>query len=968
MNPYIGEMLGPYQIVAQIGQGGMATVFKAYQPSMDRYVALKVLPSHFTQDETFVARFNQEARTLARLEHPHILPVYDYGEHEGITYLVMRYVEAGTLRDLIEQKGVLDLAQVVHILGQVGRALGYAHSQGVIHRDVKPSNVLIDQLGNAFLTDFGIAKLVAGSARFTGSGVVIGTPAYMSPEQGLGKPVDHRCDIYALGVMLYEMLVGQVPYDAETPLAVLMKHVSAPLPPPRQLRPDLPEVFERIALKALAKVPEARFQTAERMAEMLERAIAGLPTEIILPQATAVLPQVGGPTAVMPSSATAESLIQGPAADFSAVESLSPSSADPEPVPADTRVTREPRRFKLPRWLLWGLGGVAVLAFGIFLTFSLLDTLQNSSVDEPPPGVVTSMPGWTNYSNGNFVYALAQRHGYLWVGGAGQLLRWDLDDGSYLKVDMGGDLAFDVVNALLVDQDDNLWVATDQGLGFLNGDTWKIFTQVDGLDTDHVISLFEDADGGLWAGTAYGERGLNYYDGESWGAAPPPSLPLEFPYPRVIVADGEQLFVGLDEHGLARFDGAVWKVWDSESGLPGDQIDALLLLDETLFVSVNYEVLRFDLASEAWELVPQLSGHRIFDIYRSYDERLWFLGESGVISYDPKFDDWEILAPDLPDVELWSVSSMLELDDSFCFGTHTNGLVFYDDTHWDLWMTGDQLASNEIFQILPEPQGRVWFMHSGTGLSLYDPASDAWQTFDSRSGALDWLSFADLDDQGRLWIGGYDELKYYDGQRWQTYPLPFLDGQMVHAVACGPDEVKWLWTDEGLLRYDAADAFWEAFGAADVPVLAQVSALLITESGRLWVGGEAGLVYYEDGVWRTPPGEEMVELATLAEAADGTLWLIAEGALYSYSDSGGYGPRIDWPGQAWLDTFTLAPDGTLWAGSNGVGHLDPVNGVWQIFTTADGLVHNHVTAIHVAPDDSVWIATRGGVSRYSPQE
>ncbi|MFN2219859.1 MAG: serine/threonine-protein kinase, partial [Anaerolineae bacterium] len=222
MQQYIGKTIATYQIVEQIGRGGMATVFKAYQPSMDRYVAIKILPSYFTEDASFVGRFSQEARTLARLEHPHILPVHDYGEQEGTTYLVMRYVKAGTLKDLVTRGGPLDLKDVSRVMGQVGGALDYAHSQDVIHRDIKPSNVLVDERGNTFLTDFGIAKLVAETAQFTASGAVIGTPAYMSPEQGMGQPVDYRCDIYSLGVVLYELVTGQVPYEAETPLAVLL--------------------------------------------------------------------------------------------------------------------------------------------------------------------------------------------------------------------------------------------------------------------------------------------------------------------------------------------------------------------------------------------------------------------------------------------------------------------------------------------------------------------------------------------------------------------------------------------------------------------------------------------------------------------------------------------------------------------------------------------------------------------------
>ncbi|MGD9374650.1 MAG: serine/threonine-protein kinase, partial [Anaerolineae bacterium] len=154
MQQHIGKWLGGYQIVEQIGQGGMATVFKAYQPSMDRYVAVKILPSHFTEDESFLGRFTQEARTLAHLEHPHILPVHDYGEQEGTTFLVMRYVKAGTLKDLSDREGPLELERATRILSEVGSALDYAHSQGVVHRDIKPSNVLIDQHGNTFLTDF----------------------------------------------------------------------------------------------------------------------------------------------------------------------------------------------------------------------------------------------------------------------------------------------------------------------------------------------------------------------------------------------------------------------------------------------------------------------------------------------------------------------------------------------------------------------------------------------------------------------------------------------------------------------------------------------------------------------------------------------------------------------------------------------------------------------------------------------
>jgi WD40 repeat protein/tRNA A-37 threonylcarbamoyl transferase component Bud32 len=272
MNELIGQHLGPYRVLEQIGVGGMATVYKAYQPAMDRHVAVKVIAAHFAQEETFLRRFRREAKAVAKLEHAHILPVYDSGEAESRPYLVMRYLEAGTLKDRMI-RGPLPLTEVNHIIGQVGSALDYAHRMGVVHRDVKPSNVLLDAEGNTFLTDFGLAKMMEASAQLTGTGVGVGTPAYMSPEQGKGAKVDSRTDVYSLGVMLYEMVTGRAPYEAETPLAVVLKHIQEPLPLPRSVRPDLPEEVEQVILRAMAKEPDDRFQTAGEMVRALDAAV-----------------------------------------------------------------------------------------------------------------------------------------------------------------------------------------------------------------------------------------------------------------------------------------------------------------------------------------------------------------------------------------------------------------------------------------------------------------------------------------------------------------------------------------------------------------------------------------------------------------------------------------------------------------------------------------------------------------------
>jgi len=268
-----GQMLGPYRIINQIGQGGMATVYKAYQPSMDRNVAIKVLPGQLAESREFAARFQQEARIIAKLEHPYILPVFDYGESDGISFFVMRYLEAGTLKNKMEA-GPLSLNEIDRFFTQLAEALGYAHSHGVIHRDLKPGNALVDEQGNLFLTDFGIAKILeSASPRLTQTDAIMGTPAYISPEQAKAIKVDQRSDIYSLGIILYEMATGRVPFVADTPLAVILKQISDPLPPPSVIKADIPDSIENVILKALAKEPDDRYATAAEFLAAWKRAL-----------------------------------------------------------------------------------------------------------------------------------------------------------------------------------------------------------------------------------------------------------------------------------------------------------------------------------------------------------------------------------------------------------------------------------------------------------------------------------------------------------------------------------------------------------------------------------------------------------------------------------------------------------------------------------------------------------------------
>ena len=215
VNALIGKSLGAFRVVDRIGAGGMATVFKAYQPTLDRYVAIKVLPAYHARDPIFVKRFVQEARSVAKLAHPNIVQIHDFAEQDGYTYIVMEYVDGGTLKDRLKKP--LSVLEAIDVTIQAAEGLDCAHRNGIIHRDVKPANMLLRKDGHLILSDFGIAKILEGTTNLTRVGTGIGTPQYMSPEQGMGQPVDRRSDIYSLGIVLFHCLTGRVPFTADSP-------------------------------------------------------------------------------------------------------------------------------------------------------------------------------------------------------------------------------------------------------------------------------------------------------------------------------------------------------------------------------------------------------------------------------------------------------------------------------------------------------------------------------------------------------------------------------------------------------------------------------------------------------------------------------------------------------------------------------------------------------------------------------
>jgi serine/threonine protein kinase len=325
----VGTTIGKYKLLELLGRGGMAEVYKSRHPTLGRDVTVKILHPHLAEGEGFLARFEREAKAVAAMRHPCIVQIFDYEAADEANYMVMEFIDGGTLQEraasLVREGKFLPIRELLPILRQVAEALDYAHGRGILHRDVKPSNILLDSSGNAFLTDFGIARILSG-AQFTATGVMIGTPAYMSPEQGTGEELTAASDIYSLGVIVYEMLAGKVPFSSETtPLAVIHKHVSEPPPGLRSLRRNLPVAAEAVVFKALAKKPADRFGSAGEFIRELEKA---LPEEAIR-----VLDGREEPSAIPVSRQPTMVMEEEPAADRAHLPTEVMEKTEPEPAP-----------------------------------------------------------------------------------------------------------------------------------------------------------------------------------------------------------------------------------------------------------------------------------------------------------------------------------------------------------------------------------------------------------------------------------------------------------------------------------------------------------------------------------------------------------------------------------------------------------------------------------------------------------
>jgi serine/threonine protein kinase len=407
----VPSAFGRYQIIEEIGRGGMARVYRAVDPRFEREVAVKVLPSEVMDEEMFRARFEREAKVIAGLEHPAIVPVYDFGDQDGQPYLVMRYMPGGSLRERLAE-GKMDPGEAADLVRRMASALDHAHEHGIIHRDLKPGNILFDGRGDPFLTDFGIVKMAQGGATLTGE-AIIGTPAYMSPEQAQGDTtIDHRTDIYSLGVILFEMLTGEQPYQADTPISLALKHIREPIPRLFDYDKDLPVGMQAIVDKAMAKSPVDRFGSAARMVQAMEALEAGHETRLgAAPVVVNEESESGSETAIeapseppvheetglgatlqpvaVPEGETVvaddEQEVPPPEPDVVQAEEQ-PARDMPIVEPIEMNVQRPSR--KLPSAVLYGGGALAVVLLGIVGFFAVRGILSAA----PKPTATSPVP------------------------------------------------------------------------------------------------------------------------------------------------------------------------------------------------------------------------------------------------------------------------------------------------------------------------------------------------------------------------------------------------------------------------------------------------------------------------------------------------------------------------------------------------------------------------------------------------
>jgi ligand-binding sensor domain-containing protein len=972
-----GQTIGPYRIIQQIGQGGMATVFKAYQPAMDRYVALKILPRQLAESPEFIGRFRQEARTIARLEHAHILPVHDYGDSGSYTYLVMRFVEAGTLKDRL-QAGPLPPEDIDRYFLQLADALDYAHAHGVVHRDLKPSNVLLDQRGDLFLTDFGIAKLLETDSSFTGTGALIGTPAYMSPEQAQGLPVDRRTDIYSLGIMLYEMVVERLPFEADTPLAIILKQISAPLPMPSSMKPGISPAIEQVLLKALAKNPADRYATMAEFSAAWRAA-----------NKPAVTQHAASPPAPWPAAPASRPPLP-------AAPAVPAAPAAPAAAPSWSR------RFTV--LAAGGLLAAGVVVCGALLTLLALNQQRRLSPPRPttlaaegaptatpgPPGstpaaVIPGAPGhWRSWAAGNFVLAVAQFNGQLVSGGPGSVTTWNLAGGTVAgRLTTANGLPEPHVDAIVADDAaKTLWIGTAAGVTAFDGQHTTLYDRQSGLDSNDVKAMAHTRRGLLvgTAGSNVDGGGLNLFAAGRWqpvGGFPsvyqtdsaPDHLSTNI---TALLEDSKGNWWVGTSNGLGFYDGQTWKRFSTFDGLPDNQVTALAEADGAIWAGTNSGLAH--LASGAFAVTAETQGKTIRGLFAGQGGDLWVTGDSA-IARRATGSHWQTY--DQSNFPANVVFGGLQASDGMTYFATDAGVLRFDGRTFELWSVPNVPNQPGYALILAHPsKNQLWFVDNNyDNTDVLDLAASTWSRLPTLP--CDACIPVAWGSDGRLWAASGDGMWIIQGNKaTHVTASQGLPSSGTRAFAFGADGSTWVGTDAGLARYEGT-AVTAVFSTTNAGLADDtINRLLVAADGSLWVATNNNLSRRtRDGQWlHYGPGNPFqsdIQVAALAQDTAGAVWVGTRGeGVYRFMGNAWtqFRPGIGGVKLPSSDVISVTPlrDGSIWFGTAGAGAARFDGASWQAFTVADGLINPFVFDVYQDQTGAVWFATYGGVTEYQP--
>lgn len=971
-----GQQIGPYQVINQIGKGGMATVYKAYHAAVDRYVAIKIISNQLVENTEFLKRFQQEARLIARLEHPHILPIHDFGETDGVPYMVMRYLESGTLKERLKASP-LTLPETDRIFSQLADALQYAHENGVIHRDIKPSNVMLDKRGSVFLTDFGVAKMLEGSSNLTATGAVTGTPDYMSPEQAQGLKVDGRSDVYSLGIVLFEMLTGRVPFEAETPLAVLFKQIQEPPPPLSVIRPDLPYQLEPVLLKALTKNPADRFANMEEFHDAWRRAIS----------------------AILQEAPTAPSL------------AVSPQPEEEKPAVPPPAAPTARKRFP---WL--GLAAGLLGLFAIAAIFVFLRLGQNQAPQAPlqnlrqpetaapsvasptpdptlPPRPVASGSGSvTSWAGGNTIAAMLSLNNFIYTGGPGGITEWNPVNGTATQWTMRDGLPSSY-SSTLFQGPDGIWIGTTGGLVHLTTTSRELFTSYNGLDSDTITGLAWSKDS-LLVGTQYcGGPGCGLQILKNGKFEPvkgfpsqeePDSAHVSHNILFVYVDKQEQVWVGTD-NGLALLDRRDrWRVFNASSGLPGARVFSMLEDNAgAIWVGTGEGgVSKFDSASGVFEQQFDLREQGIYDVtsmLQSADGNYWFAGYS-LVEYDPQTQELTRYSPYEDNFPASRPVTLARGPGNVIFvGTVGEGLLRFEKGNGaQQWKIPNVPGQGGYSQIVPTAEGSLYFIEEfWNEVDQFIPDSGEWKT----ALAQDISIPRAVDSAGNIYSGAWDGLWIIspNGIRQQLGTETGLPSDEVYEIALDKDGNAWVGTSAGLVTLKGSVIVSATPGSELGLEGNAVRHVFVDSRGGIWAAGESGgnMAYLPSGgTWTLQSaylaaGINPEFITDFAESPTGDLLVATYGGGLLIRTPAGEWKRIHARSEGvtqpidYLLSVAAGPDGSLWLGlDDRAARFD--GQTWRGFTLKDGMSGLKVYDIYIAPDGFIWFATNGGVTRFAP--